>query len=206
MPWWGVVSSCAAPVLLIGGWTVAAALQPDAYDSRRDTISALAALDADWRWVMTTALAGVGCCHVLTALALRPAAVPGRVVLALGGLATILVARAPLPSGDGGSVEHTVAAAAAFLTLSVWPALAWRALVETGPRGPWALRTGPSLTACAVLLALLLWFAVELVGSGDRVGLAERVAASAQSVWPFVAVASSVFAVRRARPGRAVAP
>ena len=28
VPWWGVLSSVAAPVVLIGGWTVAAALQP----------------------------------------------------------------------------------------------------------------------------------------------------------------------------------
>ena len=28
VPWWGVVSSGAAPVLLVGGWTLAAWLQP----------------------------------------------------------------------------------------------------------------------------------------------------------------------------------
>jgi hypothetical protein len=28
VPWWGVVSSAAAPVLMVGGWTAAASLQP----------------------------------------------------------------------------------------------------------------------------------------------------------------------------------
>jgi hypothetical protein len=28
VPWWGVVSSVAAPVLMVGGWTAAADLQP----------------------------------------------------------------------------------------------------------------------------------------------------------------------------------
>jgi len=28
VPWWGLVSSAVAPVLLVGGWTLAAGLQP----------------------------------------------------------------------------------------------------------------------------------------------------------------------------------
>ncbi|MFF5226922.1 DUF998 domain-containing protein [Dactylosporangium sp. NPDC000521] len=65
--WSAVVSSATAPVLLIGGWSVAAALQPR-FDPLRDTISALAGLGAAHRWVMTVALLGVGACHVVTAL------------------------------------------------------------------------------------------------------------------------------------------
>ena len=42
VPWWGVVSSAAAPVLMIGGWTVAASVQPR-FDPVADTVSALAA-------------------------------------------------------------------------------------------------------------------------------------------------------------------
>ena len=43
VPWWGVVSSTAAPVLLVGGWTVAAGLQPRSFNPVTSTISALAA-------------------------------------------------------------------------------------------------------------------------------------------------------------------
>jgi hypothetical protein len=71
VPWWGVISSAAAPVLLIGGWTVAAGLQPRSFNPVADTISALAAEDAADRWVMTFALLGLGACYVMTALALR---------------------------------------------------------------------------------------------------------------------------------------
>ena len=42
VPWWGVVSSVAAPVLLVGGFTVAASLQPG-FNPVADTVSALAA-------------------------------------------------------------------------------------------------------------------------------------------------------------------
>ena len=42
VPWWGVTSSVAALVLMVGGWTVAAGLQPG-FDPVADTVSALAA-------------------------------------------------------------------------------------------------------------------------------------------------------------------
>lgn len=50
VPWWGVVSSATAPVLLIGGWTEAARLQPPSFDPVADTVSALAAVGASDRW------------------------------------------------------------------------------------------------------------------------------------------------------------
>jgi hypothetical protein len=43
VPWWGLVSSAAAPVLMVGGWTEAARLQPEPVDPVADTISTLAA-------------------------------------------------------------------------------------------------------------------------------------------------------------------
>ena len=42
VPWWGLVSSAAAPVLLVGGWTLAAGLQPGSFDAVAGTISSLA--------------------------------------------------------------------------------------------------------------------------------------------------------------------
>jgi hypothetical protein len=82
---YGLVSSAVAPVLLIGGWTVAAARQQGGFDSLERTISDLAAYGADDRWIMTTALAGLGVCHLTTAAALRDAAgSAGRAVLAAG--------------------------------------------------------------------------------------------------------------------------
>ena len=70
VPWWGVVSASLAPVFLIGGWTLAASLQPAGYSAVRDTIRALAGLGARDRWVMTAGLVGLGVCHVVTSLAL----------------------------------------------------------------------------------------------------------------------------------------
>lgn len=172
--WWVLLSSGLAPVLLVGGFTLAAHLQPAGYDATRDTISALAGHAATDRWVMTVALLGVGVCHVVTALGLRPAATPGRVLLATGGVATVLVAAFPLPR-TGSSLPHAVAALVAFAALTAWPALARR-----------------SVAATAVLALLLAWFGYELFSDGDRVGLSERVLAAGQAIWPLcVAVACS---------------
>lgn len=175
-----VISSAAAPVLLIGGWTVAAYRQPAGFDSTVDTISALAGLGATDRWLMTAALAAVGICHVITAWGLTAAAVPGRVVLALGGVATALVAAFPLPVA-GPAPVHAVVAGFAFVLLAVWPAVAWR---RHEPRHP-VLRPVVSAGAALVLLGLVGWFTVTLT-TGDRTGLAERVAAGAQACWPLI--------------------
>lgn len=186
MPWWTLLSSASAPVLLIGGWTLAAARQPPGYDSTTDTISALASYAATDRWLMTLALGGVGVAHVVTAAGLRPAAARGRVLLAVGGLATLAVSSTPLPV-EGTSTPHGIAAALAFVSLAAWPALAWR----RGDHVPWPLRRHVGLAAAAILLGLDGWLAVA-VHSGERIGLAERVAAGAQALWP-LAVSASCF-------------
>jgi hypothetical protein len=125
VPWWGLVSSIAAPLLLIGGWTLAAGMQPIHFDAVMRAISDLAAHDTPHRWLMTGALVGVGLSYLATASALGCARTAGRLVLGLGGLATLLVAAFPLPAGDRSSAAHTAAATAAFVSLAVWPAFAW---------------------------------------------------------------------------------
>jgi hypothetical membrane protein len=184
-----VVSAGAAPVLLGGGLVLAESLQPAGYDAVRDTISALAAHGATDRGVMTAALAGLGTCHVVTAIGLRPVARVGRLMLGAGGLATVLVAVFAQPA-HGNSVAHTVAAAIAFIALGAWP------LAAAGP-APTAplLRRPTSVTAAIALLGLVVWFAAELHG-GQR-GVAERAAAGAQALWPLAVVVTT----RRALTG-----
>jgi hypothetical membrane protein len=179
------VSSAAAPVLLVGGWTWAARLQQGGFDPVRQTISALAGRSADDAWVMATALVGVGACHVVTALALRPAATAGRFVLGAGGLFTVAVAAQPLPA-TGSSPGHAVAAVGAFTALSVWPAVAFP-------------RDARAWAATAVLGGLTAWFFVASASDSPHVGLDERVAAGLQSVVPFVATVALVIAERRSR-------
>jgi hypothetical protein len=174
-----LLSSVSAPVLLIGGWQLAAVRQRGGFDPVSQTISELAARGATDPWIMTTALVGVGVCHAVTAAALAPAAVPGRLLLAAGGAATVSLAALPLPA-TGDSPAHVVAAAVAFPALSLWPALAARRGGKPGA-AVW-------LSAAVGLLGLLGWFGIDYFGAGPRIGLSERVLAGTQALWPLAAV------------------
>lgn len=184
VPWWGILSSAAAPVVLIGGWTIAAALQPGHFDPVTQTISSLAAYGAADRWVMTLALLGLGACYLTTGLALRPAALPGRLLMMAGGLATAVVAANPLPAAGGGSLPHGLAAGAGFVALAIWPAGGSR----RGTAAPGILR--PAACGCAALvqIGLLSWFAAELWTGGALIGLTERITAGAEAIWPLAVV------------------
>lgn len=176
-----VVSSTAAVVSLIGGWTYAASLQSGQFSSVRDSISALAARGTPHREVMTVALALTGVMHMVTAANVRGLAGPGRFLLALGGAFTVSVALAPLPSASEGSVAHYAVASASFGALAVWP---------------WFARPARRQKTAAIVLCLLVaslpLSAVGGVFAGGGVfvgafGLHERIVAGALVVWPWVA-------------------
>lgn len=180
---WVLVSTCLAPTALIGGWSLAAARQPSGYDAARDTISALAAHGAADRWIMTTALAVLGICHLATATGLTEAARAGRALLGVGGVATIAVAALPQPAAG-----HVPAAATGFVALALWPA----ASGVPGRRSARAATLG--------LLILLGWLFVEL-RYGQLVGASERVLAGAQACWPLAVASALVVRRRRERGG-----
>jgi len=185
VPWWGLVSSAAAPVLLVGGWTAAAALQPH-FDQVADTVSSLAAPGATDRWVMTLTFVVVGVCYIVTGIALRPARAAGRLILVAGSAAGMLVAANPVHAGIAYPAPHIIWASVGLAGLTTWPAGAWR----RGPAVPWGLRPAVAVAAVALLFALLAWFGVELVTGAGQVGLAERVTGVAQAAWPLAVVLS----------------
>ncbi|GAA3047466.1 DUF998 domain-containing protein [Streptomyces roseofulvus] len=184
VPLWALVSSGCAPVLLIAGWVVAGHLEGSAYDPITQSISVLAAYGAPGFWVMTSALLGLGACHLLTACGLRVAVPAGRLALAGGGVASVLVALVPAPS-SGGSLRHGSLAAVGFTLLALWPVLAAR----RDPTAPWGLRLVPALTATAFMGAGALWYVIETTRHGPA-GIAERLVTCVQSLWPLVVVAS----------------
>jgi hypothetical membrane protein len=184
VPGWGVVIAAATPVVLVGGWTLAEARQPPTYDSRTDTISALAADGAIDRWIMTLVFAAIGLCYVLIATAVREPAMPGRIALATGGAATVLVAAFPEPK-SGPSDRHGIVATIASSAVAIWPMLAAR----RGPRVSWPLRPVASAIASLVLIGLLVWFVSEL-HRRTLIGTSERMAAAAEALWVGLAVAA----------------
>jgi hypothetical membrane protein len=198
-PWWVLLSSALAPVLLIGGWTVAEMLQPANYVWTRDTISALAGLGASDRWIMTYAAAGLGICYMITAVALRAAAVLGRLILFVGGAATALVSAFPLPR-TGVSDVHGLVALVGFAALAIWPLAGSRRGSEAGGT-PWALRLPVGIGATVVLFLIAGWFGLSLLPH-QFVGVSERFAAGAEAIWPLVVVLN----VRAASASRGTQP
>ncbi|MFF0188460.1 DUF998 domain-containing protein [Streptomyces sp. NPDC005244] len=184
VPRWVLLSSGCAPVLFTAGWIVGAHLVGPAYNPVTQTISVLAAYGESGFWVMTGALLALGICHLLTAWGLRAAAVPGRLALAGGGVAAMVLALLPAPI-SGGSLRHGTAAAIGFALLALWPILS----ADGSETAPWALRRVPSVTATAVMVAGAAWFLIETQRHGD-LGVAERFVTGVQSLWPFVVVAS----------------
>lgn len=185
VPWWGVVSSAATPALLIGGWTIAASLQPQPFDPIRQSVSALAGQGAADRWVMTLTFVLVAICYIVTALALRPAAPAGRIVLVAAALAGMLVAASPQAPGSF-SLAHALWSSLGFALLAAWPLAAYRSESEA----PWALRPAPSIGAVCLIAALTAWFLLELVTGGAVLGLAERVLGVTQALWPLLVMTS----------------
>jgi hypothetical membrane protein len=195
VPWWALLSSTGALLSLIAGWALGAALQPPGYNPMVESISALAADGASYRWVMTGALFVLGVCHAFTALGLRAAALPGRVTLACGALASFAVALSPEPCCGATSLRHIVSTSIGFTALAVWPVLA----AVPGRAPVWALRRKVGYGVTAALAIGAAWFLLLLHGHGAA-GMAERVLTGAQSLWPLVVVTACMLGGRSWAP------
>ncbi|MFE2378797.1 DUF998 domain-containing protein [Streptomyces sp. NPDC059398] len=198
VPWWALLSSGCAPVLLLGGWNVAERMQGPGYNPTTRTISVLAAYGMPGYGVMTGMLLVLGACYVVTAIGLRTATLLGRAALAGGGISAMLLTLVPAPP-TGGSFGHGAVVTVGFGLLAVWPVLA----VDRGARAPWLFRAGvvhdggvswglrpnAAIAASAAMGACAVWFLVGLQLHGLP-GIAERVLTFAQALWPFLVVVS----------------
>ncbi|MCX4744168.1 DUF998 domain-containing protein [Kitasatospora sp. NBC_01287] len=184
IPWWALLSAACAPLVLILGWVVVGMLSGPSYDPATQTISSLEAQDVPGHWLVVAALAGLGTCHLVTALGLRAASRAGRLALAGGGVASILVALFQEPQ-HGGSLRHGVTVGVGFALLCVWPGLT----VDHRRGAPWALRPGPAALVIVLMLLGALWFVIALNHHGAA-GVAERLVTTVQSCWPLIVVLS----------------
>lgn len=177
-----VVSSILAPVLFIGGIAIVSAITPH-YDPVRQTISELAAIDAPTRVAATVLFVATGLCHLVTIWFARGIGVLGRIVFLVGALASLAVAALPLPAHNGSSQAHNDAAIIGFVLLAAWPVFGMRLRKDV----PWIVRPVGSILGTVVLTAICLWFlSVWTAPSGGAIGLVERIAADAESVWPAI--------------------
>ena len=179
-----IVSAYLAPVLFIGGIAVAGLTSPR-YDPVRQTISELAAGDASTRVFATVLFVLTGLCHLVTVTFARGIGIAGRIAFLIGALASLGVAAFPLPSVAGRSATHNTFAIAGFILLAAWPILGMRLRGDF----PWLVRPLGSIFGTVILTGLcLLFLTFWLTHSSPQIGLLERIAADAESVWPAVVV------------------
>jgi hypothetical membrane protein len=175
-----IYSAWLAPILFVGG-TVVAGLASPGYDPVRQTISELAAGDAPTRVFMTIIFVLVGLCHLVTVTFARGIGIAGRIAFLIGALASIGVAAFPLPSVAGHSATHNTFAIVGFILLAAWPVLGMR----LRPEFPWLVRPLGSTVGTLILTTFCLLFLVFwLTHSSPFIGLLERIAADAESIWP----------------------
>ena len=180
---------------MVAGWSIAARLQPSPVNPFAEPVSALAAVGAADRWVMSLTFVVVGAGVFVTGLALRPARAPGRLTLMAGAVAGMLLAVNPEHPGTSFPVPHVICAVAGCAGVVAWPAGAW----QRGRWVPWGLRPAVSAGAVTVLLALVTWFGVELITGDGLAGLAERTFGVALALWPLVVVATCRHTARKLR-------
>jgi hypothetical membrane protein len=179
---WAVVSTALTPLVMIGAWLVAEALQPPAYSPLRSSISGLAALGATDRWIVTSALFLVGACYFVTAGCLPGLRRPARIVLLIAGISSIGIAVSPQPV-DGSSAMHLVWTCLGAAAIAVWPAFT----ASRAPSPPLILRARGAVAVSAVFLVLSTWLVAE-TQHGSALGLTERLVSGVQITWPLIVV------------------
>jgi hypothetical protein len=164
------------------------------FDPVSQTISELAALTAPTFVFVTTVFLCTAVCHTITALFSPGIGIPGRVALGLAGCATFAVGLFPLPSIEGTSIPHRIAAIIGFILLAIWPVLGMRFRRDF----PWVIRPWAAVGGTLVMGALCFWFlGVWSNPSLGYVGLVERLAANLEVTWPALVVIGLYVAQRR---------
>jgi Protein of unknown function (DUF998) len=181
VPGWAVGTALLVPVVLVGGWLIAGALQPASYSPMRQTMSVLAGDSGTDRWVMTASLLLVGSCQIATGAGLTGVRIPARFLLILTGLSTLGIAATPEP-GTGPTSRHLAFAVSCVVTSAVWPVLvARRASAQS-----WILGICGCAAVTVIFAGLSCWLLIAARADGGDLGMVERLTSAVQGLFPLV--------------------
>jgi hypothetical membrane protein len=167
------------PFQSVLGWLIAGALWPG-YDPIRKTISDLAADDSPVQLLQSSFFVLGGTLSLIAAVYARSLAMPGRVIIFAGGLATYGFTYFTTPSQDGSSEMHRIFAIISFVLFSAWPLFSMR----TSKEYPWVLRPVGAIVATLGFTVISLWFLSTWTNpDATNVGLVERIIATAQTTY-----------------------
>jgi hypothetical protein len=181
VPGWAVGTALLAPVVLVGGWLIAGALQPTSYSPMRQTMSVLAGHSGTDRWVMTAALLLVGSCQIATGAGLTAVRTPARILLIATGLSTLGIAATPEPA-TGPTWRHLAFAVTCVVTTAVWPVL----VARRAPARSWILSVCGCATVTVIFAVLSSWLVIAARDGGGDLGMVERLTSAVQGVFPLV--------------------
>ena len=181
VPGWAVGTALLTPVVLVGGWLIAGALQPASYSPMRETMSVLAGQSGTDRWVMTATLLLVGSCQIATGAGLTAVRMPARILLVLTGLSTLGIAATPEPA-TGPTPRHLAFAVSCVVTTAVWPVL----VARRGPAPSWILGFYGCATVTVIFAGLSFWLLVAARYGGGALGMVERLTSAIQGLFPLV--------------------
>lgn len=187
-PAWPIASAAAAPLVLVITATLARMDRTSAYDPISQTLSVLAGRGPG-DWIMTVGFVVSAGCQIVTAVGLRALRPPPRVALALAGCCGLAVAAFPVTSNATNNA-HILATGAGAIVLALWPVLS----ITTKASAPAIFRARWAIVASLVLTAMLAWVYYEAT-HGVILGLAERITAVGEMIWPLLVV----MAARRAK-------
>ncbi|MDH6532408.1 putative membrane protein [Aurantimicrobium minutum] len=171
------------PVQSVVGWSLSAALWPG-YDPIAQTISELASPESPVRYLQSSFFILGALIDIVVALRFTVIALPARVLIFLGGLATIGLTIYPTPL-VGVSEPHRVFATISFVIFSVWPVFGMRFSREWPP----IVRPLASIVSTLILGAIAIGFlGVWTNPDIHTAGLWERVVTTSQAVYPALVI------------------
>lgn len=178
-----LVLAVVGPVQSVLGWSLSAALWPG-YDPVVQTISELASPESPVRYLQSSFFILGALIDIVVALKFTVIAKPARVLIVLGGLATVGLTVFPTPL-VGVSEPHRVFATISFVIFSIWPVFGMR----FGSEWPPIVRPYASIAATLVLGAIAIGF-LAIWSNPDihTAGFWERVVTTSQAIYPALVI------------------
>lgn len=171
------IAAVVGPIQVVLGSAIAGSLWPG-YDPIRQTISDLAADDSPVQWIMSSFFILGGTMSLFAAVSAKVLALPGRLAIFVGGLATYGLTVFTTPSQTGYSTAHRVFAIISFILFSAWPLLAMRFKKNYPP----VIRPVASVLATVIFTVISIWFLSTWTNpQATNVGIVERVIAVSQT-------------------------
>ena len=178
-----LVLAVLGPVQSVLGWSLSAALWPG-YDPITQTISELASPESPVRYLQSSFFILGALIDIVVAWKFTVLAKPARVLIFLGGLATIGLTIYPTPL-IGVSEPHRVFATLSFVIFSVWPVFGMRFTREWPP----IVRPLASIVATLALGAIAIGFlSVWTNPEIQTAGFWERVVTTSQAIYPALVI------------------